>query len=287
MFKGSIVAIVTPFHNDLTINYEKFKELLVWHVQQGTNGIVVCGTTGEATTLHDEEKIKLFKIAVEIINKKIPVIAGCGSNDTAHSLYLSQQAKNIGVDGLLLINPYYNKCNSEGMYLHFAEVAKNVDLPIMLYNVPSRTGNVIPISIIDRLSKEFNNIVAIKDAGGDLNYSLKIIGLNRLTLLCGDDNLTIAMMSIGAEGVVSVAANILPKEYAAMCRLYQEGNNKNALDIQLKYQNFVEKLFIEVNPIPIKAAMNIKGLDVGGYRLPLSPMSKTNLKILEEAMEII
>lgn len=287
MFKGSIVAIITPFKEDNSINFEKFEELLFWHLKQGSDGIVVCGTTGENTTISDQEKLELFKVAVKIINHRIPVIANCGSNDTMHSLYLSKQAKEIGVDGLLLINPYYNKCNMEGMYQHFAVVAKNVDLPIVLYNVPSRTNVVIPIEVINRLIKDFKNIVAIKDAGGNLNYSKELLANKNITLLSGDDNSTYQLMTLGAKGVISVVANILPKEYAKMCHLLLENKFEEAKQIHDKYFDFITKLGLEVNPIPIKEAMNLKGHMVGSFRLPLTNMSEENKKILEKAVKEI
>ncbi len=284
-FTGSIVAIVTPFNDDLTVNFNKLTELIEWHIAEGTNGIVACGTTGESTTLSDEEQLAVIGHVTKVVNKRIPVIAGAGSNDTMHSLHLSLEAEKLGVDGLLLITPYYNKTNDEGMYQHFAAVADKVKTPIILYNVPGRTNMNIPVSVLKRLAMH-KNIVAIKEASGNMDYVLKIAKeVPGLIILSGNDSQVLPVLSYGGLGVISVAANVFPKVMADMCREFAKGNIREATRLQVKYSNVIEALFLETNPIPVKEAMNLQGHGVGGYRLPLYAMSEKNKAILVDELQ--
>lgn len=287
MFKGSYVAIVTPFNADLSINFNKLTELTEWHISEGTSGIVVCGTTGETSTLNDEEKIAIVKHVVKTVRGRIPVIAGAGSNDTQHSLHLSIAAEKAGADGLLIITPYYNKTNEEGLYQHFKLIAAHVNIPIIMYNVPSRTGMNMPIQVLKRLAA-LKNITAIKEAGGDMDYVLKIAKeVPELIILSGSDSQVLPVLSLGGRGVISTTANVYPKAMAAMCSEFTKGNIQEAARLQIYYAKVIENIFIEVNPIPIKEAMNIKGWNVGGYRLPLYAMSEKNKAILKASMEEI
>ena len=284
MFTGSIVAIVTPFNANGSINFDKLTELLEWHIAEGTNGIVVCGTTGESPTLSDEEQLAIISHTVKVINKRIPVIAGAGSNNSQHSLHLSQAAEKAGADGLLLITPYYNKTNEEGLYQHFKTVAEKVNIPIILYNVPSRTNMNIPINVLKRLA-ELKNIVAIKEASGNLDYVLKVAKeVPSLIILSGNDSQVIPILSLGGLGVISVFANVFPNAMSEMCAKYAKGELREAMTLQVKYTNFIEALFIETNPIPVKEAMNLQGMNVGAYRLPLWEMSEKNKAILVEEL---
>ncbi|MDR2801774.1 MAG: 4-hydroxy-tetrahydrodipicolinate synthase [Prevotellaceae bacterium] len=283
-FSGSYVAIVTPFNADASINFDKLAELVEWHIAEGTNGIVACGTTGEVSTIKDDEQLEVIAHVVKVTDKRVPVIAGAGSNETPHSLYLSLEAEKRGADGLLLITPYYNKTNDEGLYRHFAMVAEKVHIPIVLYNVPGRTGMNLPVGVLKRLA-QLGNIVAIKEASGNMDYVLKIAkDIPELAILSGNDSQVLPILSLGGAGVISVAANVFPKAMAAMCAEYAAGNIREATRLQVLYANLIESLFIEVNPIPVKEAMNIQGWNVGGYRLPLYPMSEKNRAALAEEM---
>jgi 4-hydroxy-tetrahydrodipicolinate synthase len=284
MFKGSYVAVITPFHTDGSIHFDKLTELVEWHIAEGTDGIVACGTTGEASTLNDEERLAVVAHVVKVANKRLPVVAGAGSNETSHSLYLSQEAEKRGVDGLLLITPYYNKTNDEGLYQHFRMVAEQVRIPIILYNVPGRTGMSIPVEVLKRLAPH-KNIVAIKEASGNMDYVLKIAKeVPGLAILSGNDSQVLPVLSLGGTGVISVAANVFPRVMAAICAEFAKGNICEATRLQVWYANVIESLFLEVNPIPVKEAMNLQGWNVGGYRLPLCAMSEKNRAALEVEM---
>ncbi|MDR0729524.1 MAG: 4-hydroxy-tetrahydrodipicolinate synthase [Prevotellaceae bacterium] len=284
-FYGSFVAIVTPFDDDLNVHFEKLTELVEWQIAEGSSGIVACGTTGEASTLDDDERLAIVAHVVKVVNKRIPVVAGTGSNNSRHSLHLSLAAEKAGADGLLLITPYYNKCNDEGLYRHFKLVADTVHLPIIVYNVPGRTGVHIPVPTLKRLA-QIENIVAIKEASGNLDYVLKIAKETPdLAILSGNDSQVIPIMSIGGRGVISTSANVFPKAMAAMCDAFAQGNTREAARLQVLYANIIESLFIEVNPVPVKEAMNLLGRNVGGYRLPLYPMSEENRAVLVEELK--
>lgn len=288
MFKGSYVALVTPIHPDGTINFEKLKELCNWHVENNTDGLVVLGTTGESSTTEHAEDAAIVRCVVDCINGRIPVIAGGGSNCTETSLMKSRTFRDCGVDGLLLITPYYNKTNERGMYHHFASVAEQVKLPCMLYNVPGRTGCSLTIDCIKELSK-IDNIVGIKEASGNISFAAKVAKLcnDEFCMMSGNDDMIIPIMSLGGTGVISVFANLCPQETHDMVHAWLDGDIARARDMQLKYLDLINALFIEVNPIPIKAAMNLRGMGVGGHRLPLFDMDEKNLAILKDRMKIL
>lgn len=286
MFKGSFVALVTPHRADGAIDEKKFRELIEFQIENGTHGIVPCGCTGEAATLSHDEQKKMIKICVETVNKRVPVVAGTGSNNTAEALDLTRSAKKAGADGALMITPYYNKPTPEGQYRHYEKVAKEVDIPIMLYNVPSRTGISMLPATVARLSK-IDNIVAIKEASGSLDQVSQILSLCNITVLSGDDSNTLPMMAVGAKGVVSVAANVIPKEVAEMVDLALGKKFVEARKMHIKLMPIFKGLFIETNPIPVKTALSLMGKIEANWRLPLCEMTSENLakfkKILKEA----
>jgi 4-hydroxy-tetrahydrodipicolinate synthase len=281
IFKGSAVAIVTPFNKNNKVDYEKLKELLEWHIEEKTDAIVICGTTGEASTMTKEEKEKTIKFTVDTINKRIPVIAGTGTNNTEASIEMSKYAESVGVDALLLITPYYNKTTNKGLFKHFEAINNAVNTPIILYNVPSRTGvNITPKQLLE-LSK-LNNIVAIKEASGDISQvaEMKSLCRDKLDFYSGNDDQTIPIMSLGGLGVISVLANVMPKEVHDMAQAYLDSDIKKALNLQLNTIDIINKLFIETNPVPVKTALNIMGKEVGNLRLPLCEMDDSNLNLL-------
>ncbi|MCM8711994.1 4-hydroxy-tetrahydrodipicolinate synthase [Clostridium sp. SYSU_GA19001] len=285
IFKGCGVAIVTPF-NERGVDFKKLEELLNWHVENGTDAIIVCGTTGEASTMSETEKKETIKFTVDVINKRIPVIAGTGSNNTAASVGLSKWAESIGVDGLLVITPYYNKTTQKGLIEHFKAIAESVNTPIVMYNVPSRTGMNLEPKTIKALCK-FPNIVAVKEASGNISQIAKIKSLcgDRIDIYSGNDDQTIPIMALGGVGVISVIANIIPKDMHDMCKLYLEGNHEAALKLQLNMLALNDAMFIETNPIPVKTAMNLMGMNVGTLRLPLCDMSNENLEVLKNELK--
>lgn len=275
-FKGSGVAIITPF-TDNGVNYKKLEELLEWHITEGTDAIIICGTTGEATTMSEEEKKKTIKFTIDVINNRIPVIAGTGSNDTSKSINMSKYAESVGVDGLLIITPYYNKTNNEGLIKHFEAINNAVNTPIIAYNVPSRTGlNITPEQLL-KLSV-FNNIIAIKEASGNISQIVKMKALcgDKIDIYSGNDDQIIPIMSLGGLGVISVAANIIPNAIHNLTSEFLHGNYDKALKLQLDYLELCNALFMETNPIPVKTALNILSKDVGNLRLPLYKMDNKN-----------
>lgn len=284
LFTGSGVAIVTPF-NENGVDFNKLEELLEWHVKEGTDAIIVCGTTGEASTMSLEERKETIKFTIDVIKGRIPVIAGTGSNNTKAAQEMSKWADEAGADGLLVITPYYNKTTQRGCIEHFKAIAGEVKKPIIVYNVPSRTGlNILPETLYE-LTK-VQNIAGVKEASSD------IVQITRISQLCGDkldiysgnDDQVIPILSIGGKGVISVVANILPKDTHDMVLRYFEGDHKGALDLQLKMLPLIKSLFIETNPIPVKEAMNLMGMNAGVLRLPLVNMSEKNLDILKKEM---
>lgn len=285
MFKGSGVAIVTPFKDD-GIDYEKLESLLNWHVKESTDAIIICGTTGESATMSLSEKQEIIKFTVDKINKRIPVIAGTGSNCTRSSVELSQYAEKVGVDGLLVVSPYYNKSSQAGLIKHFNMIADSVNIPLILYNVPGRTGVNIEPQTVKELSKH-KNIRAIKEASGDISQVAEIARLvpEDFYIYSGNDDSIVPLLSLGGHGVISVVANILPKDTHDMVMAYLEGDVKRAAKIQLDMKALIDALFIEVNPIPVREAMNILGMDVGLCRLPLVPMGYDNKKLLEKELK--
>ncbi|MFW2489016.1 4-hydroxy-tetrahydrodipicolinate synthase [Clostridium chromiireducens] len=284
IFQGSAVAIVTPFDEN-GVNYEKLRSLLEWHVQEGTDAIVICGTTGEATTMTEKEKKETIKFTVDVINKRIPVIAGTGSNNTSSAISMSEYAESVGVSGLLVITPYYNKTSQNGLIKHFKSINDAVKTPIVLYNVPSRTGvNITPATLV-KLA-ELSNVVAIKEASGNISQvaQMKALCRDTIDIYSGNDDQIIPIMSLGGIGVISVLANIMPKKVHDIALNCLNGNFKKALDIQLDTLSLANTLFIEPNPIPVKTAMNLIGLDVGPLRLPLCEMEHHNEEILKAAL---
>lgn len=286
IFTGAGVALITPMNDDGSVNYEKLRELLEFHVANKTDAIIICGTTGEASTLSDEEHLECIRFACEVINKRIPVIAGTGSNCTQSAIELSKEAEKSGVDGLLLVTPYYNKATQNGLKAHYKAIAKEVNVPIILYNVPSRTGTrLAPQTVVD-LCHEVPNIVGVKDATGDISEVAELMSLAKGTVdvYSGNDDQIVPVLSLGGKGVISVLSNILPKETHDMVASYLDGDVVKSCEMQLKYFDLVKALFCEVNPIPVKKALNLMGMEVGSLRLPLTEMEDANAKRLEEEM---
>ena len=276
MFKGSIVAIVTPFRNG-RIDEEKLRELVEFQISGGTDAIVPCGTTGESSTLDYEEHDRVIEIVVQQVNKRVPVIAGTGSNSTAEAIEMSQHAKKLGADGCLLVTPYYNKPTQEGLYRHYMAIADAVAIPQVLYNVPGRTGvNLLPETVA-RLA-EHKNIVAIKEATGSLQQASEVLALcgDKIDVLSGDDFITFPMMACGAKGVISVTANIMPGEIAALVDAFCAGDLEKARQLHLKTLKINNAMFIESNPVPVKTALGLMGKCSDEVRLPLAPMSEAN-----------
>lgn len=284
LFKGSGVALVTPF-NETGVDFNKLGELIEYHIENKTDALIVCGTTGESTTMSDEEQFAVIDFTVKKVNKRIPVIAGTGSNNTMHSVYLSKEAEKLGVDGLLVITPYYNKTNQRGLKLHFETIAASTKLPIILYNVPGRTGVNIKPSVIAELAK-IENIVAVKEASGDLAQVAEIARLvpEGFAIYSGNDDSILPLLSLGGVGVISVVANICPKETHDLVEKFLNGDIEGSRKLQLGMKSLIDKLFIEVNPIPVKTAMNLLGFEVGDLRLPLAPMEESNLKTLRDEL---
>lgn len=287
LFKGSGVAIVTPF-NENGINYEKFGELLEWHIENSTDAIIVCGTTGEGSTISDDEKKEIFKFAVEKVNKRIPIIAGTGTNNTAKSIAMSKYAESIGVDGLLVITPYYNKTTQKGLVAHFGAIAKEVSIPIIIYNVPSRTSmNILP-ETVKEINEKYPNVNCVKEASSNIVQIADIKRLcgDKVTIYAGNDNEIIPILSVGGSGIISVIANIVPKDIHNIVDLYLKGETEEALKLQLKTHPLTRAAFVETNPIPIKNAMNLLGMDVGSVRLPLvDEMDPKNLDFLKNELK--
>lgn len=284
IFEGAAVAMVTPF-KDNKINFEELKKLIDFNIENGTNAIVITGTSGEASTLTDAEHKEAIKFTIDYVNKRIPVIAGTGSNDTEYAVQLSKFAADAGADGLLLVTPYYNKCTQKGLIEHYTYIADNVDCPIILYNVPSRTGvNIEPETYLE-LSKH-PNIVAAKEASGNFSNILKTIKLcgDNLTIYSGNDDQVVPLLSLGGKGVISVLSNVKPRETSDMCKLFFEGKVKEACELQVKNSSLIDALFMEVNPIPVKTALNLMGFDVGDLRRPLSEMTEKHFNVLKKEL---
>ncbi len=284
-FTGSGVALITPFNADGTPNYEKLDEILEMHVKNKTDAIIICGTTGEASTLPDDVHLEVIKHCVDTVSGRIPVIAGTGSNDTEHAVEFSAEAEKYGCDGVLCVTPYYNKATQKGLIAHYKAVAEAISIPMILYNVPSRTGVNIAVDTLKELAK-VDNIVAIKEASGDIGYVLKIKReVPELYIYSGNDDMIVPVMSAGGKGVISVVANILPEETHNICECYLEGKVEKALELQLEMLELINNLFIEVNPIPVKTAMNILGYEVGPLKLPLCEMEEKNLEALKKSLK--
>ncbi|MBR6800118.1 MAG: 4-hydroxy-tetrahydrodipicolinate synthase, partial [Firmicutes bacterium] len=277
MIKGSMVALVTPFTEDGSVNFKRVRELVEWHIQEGTDAILVLGTTAETPTLTTEEEDEIVRIAIEQNAGRVPIVVGSGSNNTAKAIETSLKYEKMGADALLVISPYYNKANKQGMIQHFLAVADAVNTPIILYNVPARTGISISYEVLEAVCKH-KNIVGIKEASGDMSLVSKFSKLidDNFTIYSGNDDINVPLMSLGGGGVISVLANILPGVSHDMAAAALEGDFVKAREIQIKYMDLINALFIETNPIPVKEAMNMLGLEAGGYRLPLYPMEEKN-----------
>lgn len=287
IFKGAGVALVTPMKEDLSIDYDKLEELVEFHIKNGTDSIIICGTTGEAATQSHEEHLETVRACVEFAKKRIPVVAGSGSNCTETAIYLSKKAEEYGADGLLVVSPYYNKATQKGLVGHFSAVADSVKLPIILYNVPSRTGCNIQPQTVAELVKNVDNIVGIKEASGDISQVANIMQLTdgKIDLYSGNDDQIVPILSLGGIGVISVLSNVAPKETHDIVAKYLDGDVKGSLDLQLKYLPLIHALFSEVNPIPVKKALNLMGMGVGTLRMPLTEMSPEKTALLEAEMK--
>lgn len=285
IFEGAGVAIVTPFHPNGDINFGKLEELIDFQLENSTDAIIICGTTGEASTMCDEEHLECIKVAVDRVNRRVPVIAGTGSNDTRHGIELTKKAKALGADASLQVTPYYNKATQKGLIDHFTAIAKAADLPMILYSVPSRTGvNIAPHTAYE-LSK-YDFVVGLKEATGNISQVAQIAALcgDALPLYSGNDDQIIPILSLGGKGVISVLSNIAPKVTHDIVQLYLKGNTHEALRLQLDFLPLIDALFCEVNPIPVKEALNLMGFNVGPCRMPLSPMEEKNIIQLKQAL---
>jgi len=284
-FTGSGVALITPFKADGTPNYEKLDEILEMHIANKTDAVVICGTTGEASTLPDSDHLEVIRHTVKTVAGRIAVIGGTGSNYTDHAIEFSKKAEEFGCDGVLCVTPYYNKASQKGLVAHYAAIANAISIPVILYNVPSRTGVNIGIEALKELAK-IENIVAIKEASGNMSYAMKVRSeVPELYMYSGNDDLIVPIMSIGGSGVISVVANILPEETHNICEYYLNGDVAKSAKLQLEMLDVINNLFIEVNPIPVKTAMNVLGYEVGGLKLPLCDMEEKNLEILKASLK--
>ncbi|MCI5699094.1 MAG: 4-hydroxy-tetrahydrodipicolinate synthase [Lachnospiraceae bacterium] len=287
IFTGAAVAIVTPMTEDLKINFDKLGELIEEQIAGGTDAIVICGTTGESSTLSHGEHLAAIKYAIDKVAKRVPVIAGTGSNATDTAIMLSTEAESYGADAVLLVTPYYNKATQNGLIQHFTAIANSISIPVILYNVPSRTGcNILPETAV-ALAKNVKNIVAIKEASGNISQVAKLMQLadGCIELYSGNDDQIVPILSLGGKGVISVLSNVAPKETHDIVAKFMEGDVKGSCELQLKAIPLVDALFCEVNPIPVKAALNLQGKNVGLPRLPLTDMEPQNKEKLKKAME--
>lgn len=287
VFTGAGVAIVTPFKANGEVNYEKFGELIEFQIANGTDAIIVCGTTGESSTLTHEEHLDVIKYCVEKVAGRIPVVAGTGSNCTETAIYLSREAQGVGVDALLLVTPYYNKATQKGLYAHFKAVAESVKIPCILYNVPSRTGcNIMPETVV-KLCTEVENIVGVKEASGNISQAAKLMSLanGAVDLYSGNDDMIVPLLSLGGKGVISVLSNVAPRQTHEICSKYFEGDTAGSTAEQLRAIPLCDALFCEVNPIPVKKALNLMGKEAGTLRMPLTEMEEANAVKLEKAMK--
>ena len=287
IFKGSGVAVVTPMKSTGEVDYEQFAKLLEFQIANKTDAIIVCGTTGESSTLSHEEHLEVIRYCVEVVAGRIPVVAGTGSNCTETAVYLSQEAEKSGADGLLLVSPYYNKATQNGLYAHFKTVADSVKLPILLYNVPSRTScNILPETIV-RLCSDVENIVGVKEASGNIGQiaHLAAIANGKVDIYSGNDDQIVPIMSLGGIGVISVLANVAPVQTHEICQKYLDGDVVESRRLQLEAMELCNALFCEVNPIPVKKALALMGMGGGALRMPLSEMEPANVQRLEKAMK--
>lgn len=287
IFKGAGVAIVTPFHEDGSVNYEKLGELIEFQIANKTDAIIICGTTGEASTLSHEEHLECIKYTIDKVAKRVPVVAGTGSNCTETAIYLSQEAEKYGADALLVVTPYYNKATQKGLIAHYTAVANSVKLPIIMYNVPSRTGcNIQPETAV-ALAKNVENIVAVKEATGNISQVAKLMQLAQgcIDVYSGNDDQIVPILSLGGLGVISVLSNVAPEETHNIVELYMNGNVQESAQLQLRALPLIEQLFCEVNPIPVKAAVNLMGMEAGPLRMPMTEIEDAHKVSLKKAME--
>ena len=286
IFTGAAIAIITPMNEDGSINFSVLGEMIDDQIANGTDAIVICGTTGEASTMSDEEHLECIRFAVEKTAKRVPVIAGTGSNDTSYAIKLSKEAEELGADGLLLVTPYYNKTTQKGLIAHFTAIADAVNIPIILYNIPGRTGMNMEVSTIKELANH-KNIVAVKEASGNISYAAKLIAEcgDDIDVYSGNDDMIVPLMSLGAKGVISVLSHVIPKETHMMTQYCLDNNYAEATKLQIDYLDLINNLFIEVNPIPVKEAMNMMGVNVGKCRLPLVDMTDEHKAALRVSLE--
>ena len=286
LFRGAGVALVTPFHEDGSVNYEKLAELVEEQIAGGTDAIVACGTTGEAATMSEEEHMDVIRFIIKAVNHRIPVIAGTGSNCTATAIDLSKQAEEAGAEGVLLVTPYYNKATQGGLIQHYEAVAGAISLPCILYNVPSRTGVTIQPETMAYLYQHVENIVGVKDATGNISMITKLMSLvdENFLLYSGDDDQIVPLLSVGASGVISVLSNVAPHETHEICQKWFDGDIKGAREAQFKAYPLIKALFAEVNPIPVKAALNLMGKNVGSLRLPMTEATDSTKALLKDEM---
>lgn len=286
IFTGAAIAIITPMNEDGSINFTVLGEMIDDQIANGTDAIVICGTTGEASTMSDEEHLECIRFAVEKTAKRVPVIAGTGSNDTSYAIKLSKEAEELGADGLLLVTPYYNKTTQKGLIAHFTAIADAVNIPIILYNIPGRTGMNMEVSTIKKLA-EHKNIVAVKEASGNISYAAKLIAEcgDAIDVYSGNDDMIVPLMSLGAKGVISVLSHVIPKQTHDMVQYCLDNNYAEATKLQIDYLDLINNLFIEVNPIPVKEAMNMMGVNVGKCRLPLVDMTEEHKAALRASLE--
>ena len=286
IFTGAGVALITPMNEDGSINYTEMERIVNYQIDNGTDAIIVCGTTGEASTMTHEEHIETIKACVDMTKKRVPVIAGTGSNCTETAIYLSKEAQNAGADGILVVSPYYNKATQAGLKKHFTAIAKSTDLPMILYNIQGRTGVNIKPQTMAELSKEVDTIVAVKEASGDISQVAEIIAASegRLDVYSGNDDQIVPIVALGGKGVISVLSHVAPKDTHDIVAKLMAGDVKGSAELQLKYLPVIKALFSEVNPIPVKAAMNMMGFNVGSLRMPLTEMEDANKDVLRKAM---
>ena len=286
IFEGAGVALITPMNEDGSVNYIKLEEILEEQIAGGTDCIIACGTTGEASTLTVEEHLDVIKRTIEIVNKRIPVIAGTGSNSTETAVEFSKEAQEYGADGVLVVSPYYNKATQKGLIQHFSAIANAIDIPVVLYNIPGRTGVNIEPETIAYLVNNVSNIVGVKEASGNFSNAIKTLRLcPEIDMYSGNDDQVVPLMSIGSKGVISVLSNVAPRQTHDMCQAALDGDFVKARKMQIEALDVVENLFTEVNPIPVKAAMNLQGKNVGPLRLPLTQMEKAHEDALAKAMK--
>ena len=286
IFTGAGVAIITPFHEDGSINYDQLKKLVDYHCENGTDSIVICGTTGESATMTEEEHLECIKRTIDFTAGRIPVIAGTGSNCTATAVELSREAAKAGADGLLVVTPYYNKATQKGLIEHYKAIAREADAPIIMYSVASRTGCNIEPATVAALVKEVDNIVGVKEASGNISQVAKIMQLTQgdIDLYSGNDDQIVPILALGGKGVISVLSNVAPRETHEICAKFFAGDIEGSRELQLKAIPLINALFSEVNPIPVKKAVSLMGMEVGGLRMPLTEMEEVNAQKLAQAM---